>query len=250
MNVAIITGASSGMGKWFAAYSRVFFPDIEEIWLIGRNLKRLSKVSDSLHSDSLIFAIDLSRDEDIAGFEALLKKRQPNIKLLVNSAGMGIVGDFKKLSTADCTNIIRLNCEALTNVTRLALDYMGRDSRIINLSSSAAFVPQAGFAVYAATKSYVLSFSRALNRELKDSGIYVTAVCPGTVNTPFLTTATRYEPIKPYKRFFMAQEKSVVIAALWDSKRKKAKSIYGIWMKAFRILCKFVPVRVLLMFMK
>jgi short-subunit dehydrogenase len=154
------------------------------------------------------------------------------------------------MSSIDSRIIIKINCEALTNITRLSLDYMHENSNIINLASSAAFVPQPGFAVYAASKSYVLSFSQALSKELKKAKIYVTAVCPGTVDTPFIKTAEKYQNIKGYKKFFMSDEKRVVITALWDAKKHRSKSVYGIWMKLLLLAAKLLPVRLLLMFMK
>lgn len=250
MKIAVITGASSGMGKWFAAYAKAFFPEIEQIWLIGRNQKRLQRVSDHIHLNSIILPLDLTDEEDIQAYADLLEKEKPDIKLLVNSAGMGLIGHFEDMSSIDSRKIIKINCEALTNITRLSLDYMHENSNIINLASSAAFVPQPGFAVYAASKSYVLSFSQALSKELKKAKIYVTAVCPGTVDTPFIKTAEKYQNIKGYKKFFMSDDKRVVITALWDAKKHRSKSVYGIWMKLLLLVTKLLPVRLLLMFMK
>ena len=98
-------------------------------------------------------------------------------------------GGVRELSVSDQTEMAELNCTALTAVTSMVLPFMPNNSRILQFASSAAFLPQPGFAVYAATKAYVLSYSRALNRELKDRGISVTAICPGPVKTEFFDIA-------------------------------------------------------------
>ena len=97
--------------------------------------------------------------------------------------------------------------------------------------------------IYCATKSYVLSFSRALRGELKDLGIYVTAVCPGPVNTPFFNKAERYGTVYAFKKLFMADQKAVVSKAIDDSIRCKEISVYGRTMRAYRVLAKVVPHR-------
>ena len=127
--------------------------------------------------------------------------------------------------------MIRLNCEALTDLTHRMIPHMRRGSRIIQMASSAAFMPQPYFAVYAATKSYVLSFSRALGEELKSAGIYVTNVCPGPVETPFLSHAYgRYGEMSFFKKMATAKPDRVVRKALKDCKRGKEVSLYGLSM--------------------
>ena len=247
--IAIVTGASSGMGKWFAAFSKAFFTDIDEIWLIARNMRRLARVSTQVNCNSVLLALDLTISEDFDSFAGMLREEHPSISLLVNCAGMGVIGRFDEQSYKDDVNMISLNCMALTNVTRLCLPYMNKNSHIINLASAAAFVAQPEFAVYAASKSYVLSFSEALGEELRHQKIYVTAVCPGCVKTPFFTTAEKYTRVKPYKKLFMADEKAVVLLALWDAKKNKPYSIYGPAMKLLRIATKVLPARLLMRFM-
>lgn len=250
MNVAVITGASSGMGKWFAVYSKRYFKEIDKILLIGRDKDRLEKVKNKIKIPCDIYSMDINDNTNISILRNDIINHGYNIKLLVNSAGMGIIGNFNDININDCQDMIRTNIESLTKITRICLDYMGQESYIINLASSAAFVPQAGFAVYAASKSYVLSLSMALGRELRKRHIYVTAVCPGTVKTPFIKTAEKYQKIKSFKKLFMANERAVVIKALEDAKKHKSKSIYGIWMKCFGLICKIFPAKFILMFMK
>lgn len=145
--------------------------------------------------------------------------------------------------------MVRLNCEALCAVTHMVLPYMSKNSRIIQYASSASFLPQPGFAIYAATKSFVLSYSLALGEELKGRGICVTAVCPGPVKTEFFDIAETTGRIPLYKRLTMADPVKVVKLAIRDSLMGKPVSVYGFLMKSFRLLCKIVPHGVILKIM-
>ena len=128
--------------------------------------------------------------------------------------------------------MVQLNIVALTRMTKLCLPYMRRGSRIIQLASGAAFMPQAAFAVYAASKAYVYSLSRALNRELQGRGIRVMAVCPGPVNTPFLTNAYGdISHLSCLKKLTMMKTESVVAKAVADCKRGKSVSVCGLPVK-------------------
>ena len=126
-------------------------------------------------------------------------------------------------------------------MTKITLPYMKEQSNIINIASSAAYLPQPSFAVYAATKSMVRSFSKALNKELEDRGITVTAVCPGPVNTEFFDVAEKYSHTKAFKRLFRVEAKNVVKRALFDAYYLKTESTYSITMKAFKIVTKLLP---------
>ena len=162
--------------------------------------------------------------------------------MLVNSAGFGKSGAVTEIAGEEFRtqpDMVDLNCRALTRMTLLCLPYMKKGSRIVNLASAAAFCPQPSFAVYAATKAYVLSFSRALGAELASRGIPVTAVCPGPVDTEFFDVSGKLED--PLKRLTLAQAPKVVHQALKDSRAGKPVSIYGIPMKAAYLGAKLVP---------
>lgn len=247
--IALITGASSGMGKYFALYAKKYFKDIDEVWLIGRNIKRLSKVALNLNVKSKIFAIDITNSNEIEVLKNNLEEFNPDIKLLVNCAGVGYIGNISDISTEDNLVAISTNCMALVEITKLALPYMIKDSYIINLASSAAFIPQPGFATYAASKSFVYSFSEALGLEIKKQRIHVTTVCPGSVKTNFIKNAEKYNSIKWFKKLVMANEKKVVIKAYNDTISLKTRSIYGVPMKAFHVICKVLPHKLIYKFM-
>lgn len=238
MKIAVVTGASSGMGREFVKQISENYRFLDEIWVIGRSeekLRRLNPMGGRLR----VLPMDLETQEARVYLRRLLKQEKPHIKLLVNCAGAGKIGDFAKLSLSVQEACVRLNCEALTAVTYLCLPYMYPKARIIQMASAAAFVPQPGFAVYAASKAYVLSFSRALREELRGSGISVTAVCPGAVDTPFFDNQSCSMP--DYKKKVMAQPEAVVKKAVRDAAAGRELSVYGGSMKTFRAVCRLLP---------
>lgn len=241
MKIAIVTGASSGMGREFIMQIADRFSGIGEIWAIARREERLEELSPLVPVKVRSFAIDLTDDSKLMGLQDILAKEKPEVKWLINSAGYGKIGDVGTINIGDEMGMVDLNCKALCAVTHMVLPYMSENSRIIQFSSAASFLPQPGFAIYAATKSFVLSYSRALNEELKKRGIYVTAVCPGPVKTEFFDIAETTGKIPLYKRVVMADPKKVVRLALRDSMMGRPVSVYGITMKFFRLLCKTVP---------
>lgn len=186
MMIAVVTGATSGMGRECAIQLWEQFKGLDEIWAIGRRKERLEQLKDFIGIPVRTFELDLTEEKDLERLKAALTQAGPQVKFLVNAAGFGKIGGVRELSVSDQTGMAELNCTALTAVTSMVLPFMPNNSRILQFASSAAFLPQPGFAVYAATKAYVLSYSRALNRELKDRGISVTAICPGPVKTEFL----------------------------------------------------------------
>lgn len=246
--IAIITGASSGMGMEMSRQINDLIPAIDEIWIIARRKDRLVELSKRLDTSCVIIEADLMDSDFYKKYQEMLENEKAHVKLLVNAAGYGMMGNISELPLEENTGMVRLNCEALTAITRITLPYMMKKSRIINFASSAAFLPQPGFAVYAATKSYVLSFSRALNQELRKRQIYVTAVCPGPVATEFFTKAEQTHKRAWYKELFMSDCRRVVYKALNDSINRKQVSIYGLPMNALYIATKFIPMRLMLAF--
>ena len=241
MKIAIVTGASSGMGRETAIQLADRFGGLSEIWLVARRLERLQELSRILPVPTRCFALDLTSEKERAVLQAALKTEKPQVKFLVNASGYGKIGRVGQVAEAEELGMIRLNCEALCAVTHLVLPYLCDRGRVLQYASSAAFLPQPGFAIYAATKAFVLSYSRALNEELKRRGIRVTAVCPGPVKTEFFTIAETSGRIPLYKRLTMADPRKVVRLAVRDSIMGKSVSVYGISMKAFFLLCKVMP---------
>lgn len=240
MAIAIITGASGGIGREFVrqiAGDR----EVDAIWVLARRVDRLAELQGEIDKRLVVKGIDLACKSDLNRFNEELKAASPNVKYLVNCAGLGYIGAFDGLKCEEIARMIDINCTALSFVTYYVLPYINDGGAIINLASSAAFLPQPNFAVYAASKSYVLSLSRALREELKPRKIKVTAVCPGPVKTEFFDIAEVRNKIAAYKKKYMVNAKDVVCAALRASARGKAVTTYSISMKSFRLACKILP---------
>lgn len=241
MNIAIITGASSGMGMEFARQLDKNLKKTDEIWLLARRKDPMEELAHSMGKKAKTIVIDMTSEKEMSQFAEILAISNPKITVLVNCAGVGSYGEFLKQSSEDVSAMIRLNIVALTQMTKICLPYMHRGSRIIQFASGAAFVPQAAFAVYAATKSYVYSLSRALGKELQSRGISVTAVCPGPVNTPFLRHAYGdTSQMSGPKKLTMAKTECVVAKAIADCKMGKSVSVCGLPMKMLYLVTQGV----------
>ena len=242
MRIAIVSGASSGMGREFVKQLPWFYRELDEIWITARRKGRLISLAKTSRISCRIFEGNLLEDKVYSEILDALEKEKPNVRMLVNAAGFGKMGTAAEIAEREPEaqqEMIDLNCRALTRLTMTCLPFLTRGSRIVNLASAAAFCPQPYFAVYAATKSYVLSFSQALGAELLKDGIYVIAVCPGPVDTEFFDVSGRL-PHK-WKDAVMAVPEKVVHQALIDSRRKKPVSVYGMAMKAADLGAKLLP---------
>jgi len=250
MKIAIVTGATSGMGKEMVYHLADRFGGLSEIWVIGRRKEILDSFAGNIPVRIRVFPLDITDSADLEILRTALMERHPDVRMLVNSAGVGYTGKIGDISKEQTEAMLRLNMEALTIITELVLPYLSAGSRIIQFASAAAFLPQPGFAVYAATKAYVLSYSRALARELRDHGIYVTAVCPGTVQTEFLDIALGGNELPAYKKMIMAKPQKVVKKAVDDSLKGKEVSVSGLPMTAFQLICKLLPHSLLMRFIR
>ncbi len=241
MSIVIITGASSGMGYEMALQLDRVFQKTDEFWLIGRNTDKLLEIKNRIRNNSKIFSMDFTVPSSFEQFEDILKIEKPRVRFLVNAAGFGYMGEAAEIPVKSQTEMVRVNCEGLTRMTLMVLPYMVRNTRIIQFASSAAFIPQPSFAVYAATKSYVLSFSNALSEELRKKHIYVTSVCPGPVDTCFFARAEKFGKTLDIKDKFMSYPEDVVNLAIRDSYKKKRVSIYSLPMKLFYLASETTP---------
>ena len=188
MRIAIVTGASSGIGREFALVISERYK-YDRIWLIARRENRLYETASLMTTPAEIIPTDLSCTESLEKLNEKLEKEKPVIGLLVNAAGFGKFGSVESQKTEDIGDMIDVNIKALTLITRMCLPFMAPNGAIINMASASAFLPLPFMNVYSATKAYVLEFSRALADEIKNSGVSVTAVCPYWVNTEFIPVA-------------------------------------------------------------
>lgn len=244
---AIITGASSGIGKAFVD-ALLNSPDCpERIWVVARRIDRLESLAAG--SDTIVpVQADLLTDEGIEVIRDKLAADKADVTLLVNCAGMGKKGYIADRDAADIRNTVTLNCTALSVLTREVIPFMHEGARIINIASSAAYLPQPGFTVYAASKSYVVSFSRALAIELKRLGICVTVVCPGPVETEFnkLATDGKSDKFTGFRKFVAADADKLAAASLKAARHKRRMFVYGLPNKALHVGAKFIPVGIFL----
>jgi short-subunit dehydrogenase len=244
--IAIITGASSGLGVDFVRQLDRKY-NLDEIWMVARRKERMKKLSDSLkRAKGVVISADLSRLEEINKITRKLQEESPTVLFLVNSAGFGKIGSFINLGLEEQLSMIDVNIKALTAMTYIVIPYLSKGSKIIQIASSAAFLPQPGFNIYAATKAYVLHFSKALGIELRDKGIGVLAVCPGPIKTEFFKVAASNGKPLDWKSKFMAKSKDVVTQALKDSQQNKMESVYGITINLFKVCARLIPHRLIL----
>ena len=218
------------MGREFVRQLGYFYKNLDEIWVIARRKERLEALVKESRVPLRIFAGDLQKKKVYKELRDALEKEQPDLRMLVNSAGFGKSGSVEEILSEKFriqTDMVDVNCRSLTRMTLLCLPFLRAGSRIVNLASASAFCPQPYFSVYAATKSYVLSFSRSLGEELRKKGIVVTAVCPGPVNI--------------LKKLTMAKADRVVHQALKDCRSGKSVSVYGIPMKLTYFGTKLLP---------
>ena len=246
MKIAIITGASSGMGKEFVRQFSQYVT-VDEVWVIARREQQLQQLQAICPVAVRPLPLDLCAQESFDTLAALLQKEQPDVKLLVNASGFGKFGRFEKIPLADELRMIDLNCKALVAMTRLVLPYMHAGSHILQLDSLSAFQPVPFITTYGATKSFVLSYSRAMNAELKGTGIRMMAMNPGWVKTEFFNHAlqTSVSDVQYFNRLYEAAD--VVATGLKHLyKTKKDVSIHGLPVRNQVRLVKLLPHKIVM----
>jgi short-subunit dehydrogenase len=242
LKTAVITGASSGLGVYFALEIDKNRPEIEEIWLIARRKERLEELAKKLTKKVKVLSLDITKEESLEEYKTALKQENCEVSILVNNAGFGKLGNFDEMNNDDLSGMIKLNCEALTVITSITLPFMEKGSEIINSCSIASFAPNTRMAVYSSTKAYVMSFSRAIRSELKSRKINCIAVCPGPMDTEFLSlagiekgTSFTFDTLPRVNPEIMARK------SLKASKKGKAVYTNRIFYKFYRLLAKILP---------
>ena len=244
-NIAIVTGASSGFGKEFV---KLLIGDnsLDEIYVLSRSSDKLEKLKSEYGGKIKPYVIDLSYPQNITEFGEFLKTQNINIKILINNAGYAKFCSYDDLSIEESLNMINLNISGVVAMGLTCIPYMDRGSHILNIASQAAFQPVPYQNIYSATKSFVKNYSQALNVELKEKGITVTAVCPGWMKTNLYERGC-IGAKKATKRFMgMVSPEKAAKMALKDAYNNKDISIYGSHVKACTILAKILPEKVIM----
>ena len=241
MKIAIVTGASSGMGKEFVLQLSKYV-EVDEIWVIARRESALEALKATSTVPVRPISLDLCDPESFTVMAQLLEAEKPDVKLLVNAAGFGKFGDFRQIPLEEDWRMIDLNCKALVAMTRTVLPYMHSGSHILQLDSLSAFQPVPYITTYGATKSFVLSYTRGIHAELKKEGIRVMAMNPFWVRTEFFDHAfkTNDSQVQYFSRIYEA--KDVVATGLKDLyKTGKQVSVHGWLPKGQVLLVKLLP---------
>ena len=246
--IAIVTGASSGLGREFVkqiSKSRA----LDEIWVIARRKDRLEEVRKLSKVALRPIARDLTEKSAFDVLRHALEAENPDVRFLVNAAGVGKIGMTRELTVQENDQMIDLNCRAAVDTTLTVLPYMGRGSELINICSVAGFQPLTGLNTYAATKAFLLNWTKALHHELLLSGIRVTALCPYWVkDTEFIPVAKDTGKTSINNFYFAGHAKYIVREALRASRLNMWVCSPGMVAKAERLIswvlpdCVIVPV--------
>ena len=246
MKVALITGASAGLGKEFLKALPEAFPEIEEYWLVSRNRDKLLEAARLVPKQCRVFPLDLTRDESYGKLSCYFAEFQPEITLLVNNSGCGFLGDVGEGELSRQVQMIDLNLKGLTAVTHLAIPYMPAGGHVLNVSSIASFCPNPRMTVYSATKSYVTAFTLGIGEELKKRGITATAVCPGPMDTDFITAGGIKGNSKTFDILPYCDPEKVAKGALAAAERGQSVYTPTVFYKFYRVMAKLTPVKLMM----
>lgn len=247
-DVAIVTGASSGVGREFVRQLDLGKGGpLDEIWLIARSADRLEQIAEETVTNCRVFALDLTKDSSFLSVrDALEADDSIRVQWLVNSAGYGKFGRLDEISPQDNADMVRLNCIAVVEMCYHALPRMVPGSRIVNMSSIAGIAPQPELSVYSASKRFVLDFSRTLDHELSPVGIHVTAVCPKFMDTGFLDRPGNPESVRRMTSIGFERPVDVVRKALRAAVLGRATCVPSPDMKVVHVACKVLPSKLVL----
>lgn len=237
--IAIVTGATGGIGKEFT--KRMLQEDVDEIWAVARNQEKLADLRNELGDKIVTISKDLSKSVDLLSIKERLEEQKPVVAYLINNAGLAKIGSYQDFTAEEIEDTIHVNCSTVAILCRYCIPFMKKGSRILNISSASSFQPLPYLNLYAATKVFEKTYSRALNIELKGQGITSTAVCPSWVDTDLLIKEYNGRKIKFPG---IVSPSRVVEKALKDAKKGKDMSVCTAYVKYLHLLSKLYPQKV------
>ena len=240
MSVAIITGASGGIGSEFARQLATLGL-IDEFWFVARSEDKMKKLADELGVNAKIIGADLTTLDGINKVRDALESEKPEVKFLINASGFGNFGAFDELSEDEVIKMIDLNVKALVLLTHMTVPYMEPGGRIIQLGSGSCFTPLPYFNIYSSSKVFVLHYTKSLNYELKKYGVRATCFCPGWVETDFLDKSVANGNTHPKKIKPVLNCEKVVRGCIKASIKGKSMFVTGKYTKFQHVLFKLVP---------
>lgn len=241
--IAVITGASSGIGKRFAE-TLATHATVDEVWVIARRLDRLEELQQVIPFTVRPISLDLTDRDCFQKYADLLKAEEVSVEWLIHCSGYGKFAATMDIDLTQNLNMMDLNCGSMVAMNQLTIPYMPKGSHIINIASVAAFQPIPYINVYGATKSFSLHFSRALNKELKSRGITVTAVCPFWTKTEFFNHAIQKDDAAVVKKYVAMYTPDQIVNRAWrDAKKGKDMSQFGFIARFQTLLAKLLPHR-------
>lgn len=247
MKIAIVTGASSGLGKEFVFQLEKMDLDLDEIWILARRMDRLIEIQNTCNLPIKPVCIDLCDTNQMDCLEREINLIKPDIKILINAAGMGKIGNYKTISRKEADWMIDLNCKAAIDMTYICLPYMKENSHILQICSTSAFQPLPYLNVYAASKSFLYRFSRALRIECKKDKIHVCAICPYWIkDTEFIQNAKQNQGNEIHSFLFASKTKNVVKRALYDAFHGFGVFTPGPVCTMHRFFSKFIPYSIMM----
>lgn len=249
MKTAIITGASSGLGREFVRQLADVFPEVECYWLIARRADRLEELAATLPNKTVVcLPLDLCDTMSFMAYQEKLTAEQPEVVLLINNAGCGYLGNIGEMETSTQTRMIDLNLRALTAVTNMTVPFMVPGGSVLNVSSIASFCPNPRMTVYSASKAYVSAFTVGLAEELKPKGLTATAVCPGPMETEFLDLGGITGRSKTFETLPYCDQVQVAGGALRAARAGRTIYTPKLFYKFYRVLAKVTPVKLMVKF--
>ena len=250
-NIAIVTGASSGIGKEFFLSLNAKKEELDEIWVIARSEDKLNALRELTSVPLRIFPLDLSERKSTDEVSYALQECMPSIRYLICASGFGRFRAIEEDDPLLLQNMVDLNCRSIVGLTKAAMPYMAKGGAMILIASVAAFQPIPYIATYAATKAFVLSYGRALNRELRKSrGARCLCVCPFWTKTAFFERAIseKSEETPVVKKYAVMYKPEQIVKQTWKDLKKKNRdvSIYGATAKGQALLVKLLPHRLVM----